>query len=262
MTNESTGIGTPAAAPAVVQQYSFANLWASVGRYWKNDAAPTGDALTDCKRIVNEGYLDFLQAFDWSFLTPSTTITVGTTGTEDLPADFALLVEKFTYPANSGYGAIRMTTPADIRNRWATSNATGIATLAAIEPAAYVSTTGQRWSLLLYPKPQAAVILGYRYRRHPAPMTADEDIPWGSPLMGPTIQEAVLARAEIEVNKVLGPHRELYLKEYLPMAIERDKDTRPRDLGQCLDPRFIGGGPYGMKAGQKNIESATWTHTG
>ena len=71
--------GTPiAAAAGAGGAYTFADLYKAVGRIVYNTNSPSGDDLTECKRIVNEAYLGFLGLRDWSFLTPAATITLWT----------------------------------------------------------------------------------------------------------------------------------------------------------------------------------------
>ncbi len=54
-----------------------------MGGYLKNNRAPTGDDLTEVKRIANDGYGMFLAERDWSFLSPQSSIIAfcETTGT-------------------------------------------------------------------------------------------------------------------------------------------------------------------------------------
>ena len=57
-------------------EYTFLSLVQDVGEYYYDARTTTGDNLSDCKRIVNSGYLDFLRQYDWNFLKPSTTISL------------------------------------------------------------------------------------------------------------------------------------------------------------------------------------------
>lgn len=63
-------------------QYSFSDLYNdAVGLQLYNTSSPDDTQDVVCKRIVNEGYLEFLNAHDWSFLSPEASIELWTTAT-------------------------------------------------------------------------------------------------------------------------------------------------------------------------------------
>ena len=51
-------------------------MYANIGQRLYGTRAPTDDDLTECKRIVNEGYAYFVAWHDWNFLHPIATITL------------------------------------------------------------------------------------------------------------------------------------------------------------------------------------------
>lgn len=55
---------------------TFAQMYANIGAKLYGNRSPTGADLTECKRIVNEGYTFFAAYHDWSFLHPETTISI------------------------------------------------------------------------------------------------------------------------------------------------------------------------------------------
>ena len=55
---------------------TFAQMYANIGAKLYGNRSPTGADLTECKRIVNEGYSFFVAYHDWSFLHPEAVLVL------------------------------------------------------------------------------------------------------------------------------------------------------------------------------------------
>jgi len=154
-------------------QYTFATLY---GRLLSHaiDGTPTADEITEAKTTVNDGYLRFLMEDDWSFAVKSTTLSVTATnnGVESLPTDFDHFITDPIVTTYQGIQRLEWRSPEWIRERWyATSSATGYCQFYALEPVAFVASSGERWQILLYPLPSANQTLSYTYRQMGAAMS-------------------------------------------------------------------------------------------
>jgi hypothetical protein len=175
-------------------------------------------------------------------------------GVYGLPDDFGALVERFSWKGELGYRALELTTTQHIGDlKSIEDDASGEPVWASIVPRVNTSTKGQRWDLEVWPVPQTLRTFRYRYRRDPQTMTGDAEYPWGGPPHATAILSAVKAKGEQEKNQVRGPWTEQYEKVDLPLAIQRDLDMRPRNLGENLDPDLVQNNP---------IRMGVWTHSG
>lgn len=184
----------------------------------------SGDSEANAKLDLLLGYRGYLRVYPWSFMCPVTTIDVTAADTTtDLPDDFMEFVEYPSYAASSGKGPIvEMVTSKEILDLFASGAATGSPTKFALEPLAFVSLTGQRWTCRWYPTPTADVTLTYCYRVGAEVMSADADYPLGGPAHNMTILYAGLKQWEIRVGHVSGVYHGLYDAE-LAKSIQFDQ---------------------------------------
>jgi len=244
-----TMLGTPTAPGTLI--FTFQNIWEEVGRSLKNTAAPTGDALAECKKIANRGYLTFLAEWPWTFMHPDATLAVTTADdTTDLPADFGEMRGDFRFAPDAGLGRtkIERTTYENIRVlKTASENEAGTPLYYAILPKTHVLATGQRSCAMWYPVPDADLTLYYPYRAEAAELVNDNDYPLGGQKHAMAIVQAAKAIAEQWKHGTCGKEWKLYCQEnaervagrqvggLLLASIRRDLADRPKNLGYNAD---------------------------
>lgn len=171
-------------------------------------------------------------AHEWSFLKPTVTLaTAASTYTYDLPADFVAFYGPMTYAPDSNvlYEPIKLIAESQIRRMIADEDWTGRPTMAAYRPKTLSASTGTRYELLLYPIPDDAYTLHYRYRVSPSDLSADNPMPYGGPPHYETILASCLALAM--------PSRDGQFIERLRASISLDQDaSAPDSLGIDRDP--------------------------
>ena len=212
--------------------FTFKYLYQQVALRIFGTDSPTGDDLTRVKEWVNDGYLRFLSDYDWSFMTPNTTLSVSANSTSTmLPADFEHMEGDFTYSAGSNRGAIKPTTVENILDMRARANITGAPRYYAIDAAEFDETVGQRWQVLFYPIPDSDYTLTYSYRVRPSKLVNDDDYPLGGSVHALTILQAAFMIAEQRVGGAAGAQTEIYEKQMLPRSIAMDRKNKPTSLG-------------------------------
>lgn len=242
--------------------WTFDDYWSRMGLYMRNDSAPTGDAKTLYKQLVNDGYLMFLGEHDWSFLYPAATLSVSSAAeATDLPTGFGWMEEAFCYAPDSGVG---LTTLDEISweamraMKAAGSDATGPPRYFAIVAKTFVAATGQRHQVMWYPIPAADYTMQYRYRAEAAAMTNDSDYALGGQVHQLTILQAAKAMAEQSKDGAPGQQWAIYrgrgeqVGGMLARSMRLDLIHRARNLGLNLDRSD---GPAGAP-----IQMSTWTH--
>lgn len=185
-----------------------------------------------------------------SAYTSSTVVTLATTavsqgaapalsitadGDVRLPDDFDGFREGISFAPESGYPGLLPNTPEGIRELRATDVATRRPTYFSHEGAAFSTTAGQRYNLMLWPTPDSDYTLHFSYLRSPAKMTADAEYPVGGLVHGDTILQCAYAAAELDQTKVAGPHVALR-NVMLGKSILHDSQNRPVALGRASDP--------------------------
>jgi len=148
-----------------------------------------------------------------------------------MPDLFGSLVGDITYAPTEGIPPIQITGEGNIRALRQASDNTGRPTKAAIRPKSFTAATGQRWELMLWPKPDAAYTLGYTYHvlQNNIITTATDYYPGGAQ-HGETIIQAVLSISEQRKEGFRTYHRELFASA-MAASIAFDRQSGWQNLG-------------------------------
>ena len=164
------------------------------------------------RRFLRGGYVDELDSnavHRWSFLEPVASLTtVQDQGHIDLQPDFGGLAGEAVY--DDAASGLELASPEEIQQIWA-GNTPGRPTLYAVVPMAFDGTTGQRWRMLLAPKPDAEYAISCRYAVIVSALAdSDSEYPPGGATVCDVILQAALAAAERSSGDVAGHHEQLY----------------------------------------------------
>lgn len=158
----------------------------------------------------------------WSFLTPVTTLSI--TGDDqdiDLPDDFGGMACRYmTFDENEIGPRIDFIGEGQLRTMRQGDESTGQPQYAAVRPKSSTGTTGQRWEVLLYPIPDAAYTVYYRYRILPDNLSSGL-YAYGGASHTQTIIQSCIAMAELRLDGVKGNQWEQFLA-LLESSIEQD----------------------------------------
>jgi hypothetical protein len=197
--------------------------------------------------IISEGLRRFYGAHRWSFLNVTTTLsTVAGTQTYTLPDDYAWLASQGftnTTAMSAGPTRIAIVEYEAIQSLYAPSTQTGSPYYAAIYPgAATTLTAGQRWTVRLFPQPDAVYALAYRYRKNPDLLTTALPYALGGMQHSGAINASCLAVAEERIQDTQGVNKASYM-ELLANSIRLDGYANlPLTLG--VDRRDYAGDEY------------------
>jgi hypothetical protein len=162
------------------------------------------------------------------------TWSIASDGDYQLPDDFAGIIGDLTYEPNVTYVPIRVTGEGQIRvQRMKSANATGRPYCAAVRPKALVAGEGQRFELMLYPKPDAAYVLTYQYRANPSKISASQ-YPYGGMMHAETLMASIFAAAALRLDD-RRTERWDYFIERLAASIRIDEDTSGDYFGYNSD---------------------------
>ena len=193
---------------------------------WTHEQASVAD------QILSDGMLLFyrppavggLRPHAWRFLHPTTTLaTVADTWQYDMPSTFGSMEGTMTFDPDEGWAEIVMVGENKIRELRQSSSATssGIPRFGAIRPKSTVAGTLQEYELLLFPTPDDAYTLTYRYMAVPARLSASNPYPLGGDIHADTVRAACLAAAELHKDKAQGPLYKAFL-DRLAASIAHD----------------------------------------
>lgn len=187
--------------------------------------------------IVNTALLDFYSREDWSILRPTATLTtVADTGDYTMPANFgSMLGGTMTYAVTQSQMTVHGTSQGVIDRKRQQDNTAGDPQLFALVPVVGDGTTGQRWLIMLWPTPSAALSLVYQYTAHPNRINQYNRFPLGGMRMSRVIRQACLSEAE---SRTVGRGEQTDLYERMILdAKEDDRMTNvPASLGRMSDP--------------------------
>ena len=210
----------------------------------------TAAQLGLCDRRVQSAYRQFLSpqplradgdSHEWSFLSPvATLVTVDETLDYDAPDDFGGIIGDYmSYVATATswrYPQVPIVGEARIRSERARQQRSGYPKFIAVRPKANDGTEGQRWEFMIWPDPDDAYTLVYRYNRQRNALTTEAPYPLGGAQYGELIAE--LCRAEVERIDMqqAGVHAGESQRRLLT-AISRDlSGSVVGNLGRCTDP--------------------------
>tara|TARA_R110000824_G_scaffold32222_1_gene104187 strand:+ start:8216 stop:9319 length:1104 start_codon:yes stop_codon:yes gene_type:complete len=249
-TIKTTG-GATASSSESSLSLSLTSLRKEVGWYWLGERTAgnwSSDETDQLDEIIQSGLRQFYNppvtggervGYKWSFLEPVTTLSV-LADTEDytLPASFGGMLGPLTYASSD--------------NRWYPVDLTGehririlrqrdFNTLKSYPQAAAVraktsdGSDGQRFEILLWPKPDKAYTLSYKYHALQAKLTAANPYPLGGQVHAETILESCLAITEQRMENQAGIHTQKFM-ERLAASMAHDKQYfTPERLGYNAD---------------------------
>lgn len=169
----------------------------------------------------------------------------------DLPADFAnLLGQRITFVGeNTSYPPIAVTGEAVLRvNLQRPTSSLGRPQFAAVRPKANDGTGDQRYELMLWPRPDQAYTLAYRYQVRVEKL-ATGLYPLGSPEHSETIKAACMAALELTMEDSPGRWAADYARLLLDSQREDEKHV----------PDFIGGRNQGpLTRSQMRADSSVY----
>ena len=226
-------------------------LQKEVGWYWLGERTSSNwsTAETDqINEVINAGLRQFYHpppvgggklAHKWSFLEPVTTLTtVATTSDYTLPASFGGMTGPLTYAASDNrWYPIEITSEHRIRmlrqRDFNTLNTFPLS--AAVRARASNGSDGQRFELLLWPTPDKAYTLSYRYHALQSKLSASNPYPLGGEAHAETILESCLSIAEQRLEDKAGVHSQKF-HERLAASISYDKQQfTPERMGYNSD---------------------------
>lgn len=199
-------------------------------------------------------------AHSWSFLRPTTTLTLESGASEVLlPRDCGSQLEGdiLHFSSNrTGWAPLRLTSWGAVRQLAIEGSArTGLPQAAAIEPVKMTGTEaegGQRWRLLFFPTADADVTLRLTYQVIPEMLTEARPFHYGGPQHSETFLAAVIAAAELfRDNK--RAERWQYFVSRLTASIHLDRRSRPQVLGYNGDSSDIRWGGAAVDGRRLNL---------
>ncbi|MBN2129144.1 MAG: hypothetical protein JW741_06590, partial [Sedimentisphaerales bacterium] len=221
--------------------------------------------------IVQAGLRQFLYpppvgdeaAYIWSFLKKVGTVaTVNADYEYDLPDDFAGDLISISFPEADGGSSLDIIDEAHLRALYANDDQDGTPLYAAVRAKTFTAATGQRYELLLYPKPTAIKTLTFCYSRgvdslDPSDTDDTPNYPPGGPAYSHVLVESCLAIAEERWEDGAGDvHQQQFLRK-LAAAITRDKA-----LHGATTPSWPATSPTGMEVTYDDLVRAVGRYLG
>lgn len=150
---------------------------------------------------------------EWTFLRKSATLSLAAADyAYDLPDDFVSMVGAPVVEDKQG-GAIDSVSAEEMLAMRARRDISGIPKCYAIFPVSVDPTVGTRNEIQVYPTPDAAYTLTYRYRFEPEGLNATKLYPYGGEVHGETIQAAVLCALENINGDYAGVHSQEFVRQ-------------------------------------------------
>lgn len=177
--------------------------------------------------------------YSWSFLHPSTTITMTEDSeTSDLPDDFGHIEGiAFYYPQTNCHAPIPIVSIGQMQALKSRSEKSGTPTYAAIRFKESDGENGQRSEVVWWKTPDDGYTVKYSYAAYSGKLTEDNPYPLGGMRFSECIVESCLAIAEQRANDEKGLHTESFLT-LLNAAIEIDRQSGARFYGQMGSPEI------------------------
>lgn len=180
-------------------------------------------------------------AHEWSFLRPKATLQVMDGVYEyDLPEDYAFIDGPLTYDPGSSvmYPPVRVVSEHQVRSQHQQYQYSARPEIAGIRVKPDVDGCGTRWQIVMWPTPDGAYSLHYRYRTNPGLLSSGIAKPVGGMPHAQTIIESCLLSAD----EMLGVKSDRYLK-YLELArasVSHDRTANSPDSLGCSHDRSDG----------------------
>ena len=238
-TIKTTGGATTSSSESSLS-LSLTGLRKEVGWLWLGDRASAGwtaDETDQIDEMIHSGVRQFYHppplpgqglSHKWSFLEPTTTLsTVADTSDYTLPASFGGMNGPLTYASGDNrWNAIDITNEHRIRRlrQRDFSTLTSHPISAAIRARASDGSDGQRFELLLWPTPNKAYTLSYKYHALQAKLSASNPYPLGGEAHAETILESCLAITEQRLENNAGVHTQKFA-ERLAASVSFDLQT-------------------------------------
>lgn len=217
----------------------------SVGGY--SDATWTARQSAVLDQMVKSGLRQFYfpapdqsgVSYEWSFLRPSTTLTlpIGTSEIR-LPDDFGGFDGRITLTTGSNEVGLPMdicgmAKVRQLRSEFPTT--TGRPLWAAVDPIKGTTVRhGSRFNLEIYPIADQQYTLQCAYHVHPDALTGDFPYAYGGVEHSETIMAAINAAAELYLDDT-ATVRKQYFAERLATSVSQDRKLKPQALGYNRD---------------------------
>lgn len=232
---------------------TYGQLRREVGRYLgfdRDSANWTADEAQDVNDVLDSGLRQFYfpprldgdtLAHQWNFLQPQVTLTLVVDQDDyDMPAEFAGFVGDVHYVNESWAPTpLRLVNEAKIlqlRSSELNDSSGYYPRYAALVAKSSDETAAQVYQLQIWPSPDAAYTLIYRYFIRPQTDKADANVPLGGPEHAEAIRSSVIAAAESHLDDERGAKYARFL-DMLRAAVDFDmKANAPTNLGQNSDP--------------------------
>lgn len=177
-------------------------------------------------------------AHSWSFLKAKEQLTlVEDVYRYDLPEGFAMFKgDELIYEPGSAllYPPVKLVSDRQVDQNLQRAMTAGRPQICAYRNKPYSEATGTRFELILWPIPDQALTLNYRYSVNPGMLSDDAALPYGHQTCMQALVEACLCAAE-EQSGQLGLHSNLFL-ECLQAAVGEDRKVNsPDTLGYNRD---------------------------
>lgn len=194
------------------------------------------------KRALREFYFPAIDPgtpyYEWSWLRKAGSITLATNDVDyDFADDFSgtILDESVTYAVGVDHPHLIKVSEAQIRMLQASdSTATGWPEYYAVRNKTHAPTTGQRYEMLVYPKPGATqnnAVLNFRYVYLPDALTNTNKYPVGGAQHSQVILAAHLAAMELLLDgDPVGPHRQDFIT-MLTSSVRADQEQKDNSGG-------------------------------
>ncbi|MAK30930.1 hypothetical protein [Acinetobacter sp.] len=239
-------IGSPAdTSTESTLSLSLTDLRKEIGWYWlgeRDSSNWSSDELTQIDEMINSGLRQFYhpapggiapKGHKWSFMEPTTTLTtVAGTADYSLSANFGGMIGIATYASGDNRWAPIETT-GESRIRLLRQRDSGTAqsnpTLMAIRPKSSDGSNGQRFELMLWPDPDKAYTVSYRYHALPSKLTVANPYPLGGEAHAETILASCLAVAESRQENNAGIHNANFVQR-LQASISYDRNMHTPNI--------------------------------
>lgn len=172
-------------------------------------------------------------SYDWSFLKPTTTLTLPS-GQDwvDLPDDFGGIEGRLNLTSGTGFYPVQIVGEGSIRQRHAERDgATGRPEYAAVRPKKGTDKQkGQRFQLYFFPGADDDHEVSLTYYILADCLSGDRPYAYGGMMHAETILESCLAIAEQRLDDAASVHS-MKFQERLAASISQDRKFKPQLLG-------------------------------